>query len=214
MKKVLLLLLVSLAFVSCDKSGISKDGEILESRVPYYYSWESETVKIKDKDNLCHAFFTSDSVIVEYKRWNDVLGEYLVDVYKHSTHNNVFADVDPSRMNDEQWEQFARDFAKELRRETDRKAWIETLDLLYLCDSPTAYGLLWGLCPTSYSASTPGVFWEYYTLQFYFKLNDFLSYRLEYEINISSDTESVSVTKFEDDERHHTESSVVTKITL
>ena len=213
MKKVLYFL-VALAFISCDKSEITNDGKILESNEPYYYNWDNAEVHARTKGDICRAYFNSDSVIVEFKDWNDLAGKYYVDVHKHSTHNNVFADVDPSRMTDEQFVEFARDFTKELKRETDRKEWVETLDWVFLCDSPTVYGLLWGLQPKSFSTSTPGVFGKSYTVDFFYDPNKNLSYYIKYENDISYNTEKVIVKKFETDENRHTEDYVLAEFDL
>ena len=201
-----------LAFIACDKSDVDVEDNTIETfDRPSFYDWEIAYLK-SDDTYYRRLFYCADSVV--YERWLKTETDIYKFNDKFSTHNNVFADVDPSKMTDSQLVEFANDFAKELKREPDRIAWIETLDLITIYDSPTAYGLLWGLRPSGMSATTPAFFVKDYDLTLQYKVDDDLSYMLYFVIDTVKDTETLYVSKFVKDDRRHTEKVALAEIQI
>lgn len=150
MKKVLLLLLVSLALLSaCDKE---KEADDLSFDRPYYFDWNH--VYLDSESSYDRLFYTKDSLLFE-SRWKLADKEY-VTIDRFGTHNNMFAGVDPSNMTDTEVKELARQWVEELRKEKDRILYVSYLDRLENIEDKD-YGMLWGFVPSSVSATVTGI---------------------------------------------------------
>ncbi|MEE1260904.1 MAG: hypothetical protein U0K66_12090 [Paludibacteraceae bacterium] len=137
MKKVLYLLYMFVAFTACDKPEEDNSG------------WKKETINTETEHDLCYLYHNQDSVIVEYNRWNEISEDYNTEVYKLSTHNNVFEGINPLEMTENEVIEFAQRWMEEIKREPDLEVWKKAINCIKYEDKD--YGLLWGLTASGVS---------------------------------------------------------------